>query len=161
MKSDDLKSFCMMGICNYQFLLLLAKKSNTFDYMDSMLAKIVADMFKSNEKILAVFVLGSAASGNMRPDSDIDLAVLPEGGEKLEAVDRIGISNSLSFELSRTVDLGEISSENLVYAREALLKGYPVYLKDEERMNLARANLLGMYIQYNLDRKEVLDAYTA
>ena len=67
---------------------------------------------------------------------------------------------TFSFKLSRTVDLGQISSENLVFAREALLKGRPVYMKDEEQMNLLRANLLGMYIQYNLDRKEVVDAYT-
>jgi len=51
--------------------------------------------------------------------------------------------------------------ENLLYAREALLKGYPVYQKDEDLMNLKRASLLGMYIQFNIDRKEVLDAYSA
>lgn len=57
------------------------------------------------------------------------------------------------------MDLGEISSRNLVYAREVLLTGIPVYRKDSERVDLLRANLLGMYIQFNLDRKEVLDAY--
>lgn len=140
--------------------MLLANNSNTFVYMVSKLERAVINTFKSHKKILAVFVLGSAVSGNMRPDSDIDLAVLPEGGESLDPIDRINIANSLSFELSRTVDLGEITSDNLVFAREALLKGRPLYVKDEQRMNLARANLLGMYIQYNLDRKEVLDAYT-
>ena len=64
-----------------------------------------------------------------------------------------------SCEMGRNVDLGEISSSNLVYAREAILKGKLLYTKNEEMTNLFRANLLGMYLQYNIDRQEVINAY--
>jgi uncharacterized protein len=59
------------------------------------------------------------------------------------------------------VDLGEISSANLVYSTEAFLTGVPVFQRNPERAALRRAALMGMYIQFNLDRKEVLDAYRA
>lgn len=113
------------------------------------------------EDILAVFLLGSAFRGDMRPDSDIDLGIMPEPGVKISALKRASLAGRLSLELKRTVDVGEISSKNLVYAREALLKSKLVYQKDLDRMNLYRATLLGMYIQFNLDRREVLSEYTA
>jgi uncharacterized protein len=120
----------------------------------------VTSLFAAHQDILAVFLLGSAVAGNFRSDSDIDLAILPEGGKRINVSDRLALSNALSYKFSRPVDLGQITSENLVFAREALLKGRPVFLRDPDRVNLIRANLLGMYIQFNLDRKEVVDAYT-
>ncbi len=127
--------------------------------MDLEIKKTVVAIFKEYNEVLAVFLIGSTASGNSRPDSDIDLAVLTDDGKSFNPVTRVNIANLLSYQLSKPVDLGQISSENLVFAREALLKGYPIFVRDEERMNMIRANLLGMYIQYNLDRKEVVDAY--
>ncbi|MBL7006554.1 MAG: nucleotidyltransferase domain-containing protein [Spirochaetia bacterium] len=127
--------------------------------MDLEIEKAVIAVFEEYNEVIAVFLIGSTASGNSRPDSDIDLAVLTDGGKSLNPVTRVNIANLLSYQLSKPVDLGQISSENLVFAREALLKGHPILVRDEERMNMIRANLLGMYIQYNLDRKEVVDAY--
>jgi len=95
----------------------------------------------------------------MRPDSDIDLGIMLEPGRNISSLTRVKLAGSLAYEMGRTVDIGEVSSNNLVYAREALLKGKLIYTKNEERTNLYRANLLGMYIQYNLDRQEVVNAY--
>ncbi len=97
----------------------------------------------------------------MRIDSDIDLAVMFEPGLSMNILERQDMANTLSYELKRTVDLGEISNRNLVYTREVLLTGIPVYVKDSDKVNLLRANLLGLYVQFNQDRKEVLDAYRA
>ena len=47
------------------------------------------------------------------------------------------------------------------YACEALFKGIPLFYRDEDRAKLMRANLLGMYLQFNRDRSEVLNAYRA
>ena len=97
----------------------------------------------------------------MRIDSDIDLALMFEPGLSMNILERQDMANTLSYELKRTVDLGEISNRNLVYTREVLLTGIPVYVKDSDKVNLLRANLLGLYVQFNQDRKEVLDAYRA
>ena len=110
--------------------------------------------------ILAVFLLGSAAIDTLRPDSDIDIGIIMEPGSLLGAVKRLELAGELSYKLGRTVDIGIVSSKNLVYAREALLKGKLLYSRDVERTNMIRANLLGMYIQFNIDRREVVNAYT-
>jgi len=104
---------------------------------------------------------GSFASDEQRAESDIDLALMLEAGAKLSSTERLKIANDLAYKLERTVDLGEISSANLVYSTEAFLTGVPVFQRNPERAALRRAALMGMYIQFNLDRKEVLDAYRA
>jgi uncharacterized protein len=129
--------------------------------MIKRIEEAVCKYFSTRENILAVFLLGSFQTGRNRPDSDIDIAVLPEGGSSLETSDLMLFTKDLSYEFARTVDIGIISSQHLVYAREALMKGMVLYVKDEDRMNLVRAYLLGMYLQFNLDRREVIDAYTA
>lgn len=111
------------------------------------------------EDILAVYLLGSALTGTLKYESDIDLGIMMEPGKKLSVLKRIELAGILSYELKRNVDMGEISSRNLIYAREALLKGIPVFQRDSEKVNLYRSNLLGLYIQFNFDRQEVLNAY--
>ncbi len=95
----------------------------------------------------------------MRADSDIDLAIMFEPGFSMDILERMDKAAKLSYELKHFIDLGEISNRNLVYAREVLLTGIPIYMKDSDKVNLVRANLLGLYVQFNQDRKEVLDAY--
>ncbi len=129
-----------------------------------MIQKITKSIEKLAERepfIVAVYLLGSILDDRLRADSDIDLAVMIDSGQKMRALKRADIAGSLSYELGRLVDLGEISSRNLVYAREALLKGKLIYQRDRDKVNLVRANLLGMYVQFNMDRQEVLDAYRA
>ena len=121
----------------------------------------VVEMSGNEPDILAVYLLGSIQNGNSRPDSDIDLGIMLEPGRKMSSLRRIELANKLSYELGRTVDMGEASSRNLVYTREALLKGHLLFQKDFNKTNLYRANLLGLYIQFNLDRQEVINAYRA
>ena len=119
------------------------------------------EIFSGDSRILAVYLLGSALRGNLGPESDIDLALMLEEGAKMSPLERLKIANHLAYKLGRLVDLGEISSANLVYSREAFLSGVPVFQRNPEKAALRRAGLMGMYIQFNLDRKEVLDAYRA
>ena len=121
----------------------------------------IVEMSGNEPDILAVYLLGSIQNGNSRPDSDIDLGIMLEPGRKMSSLRRIELANKLSYELGRTVDMGEVSSRNLVYTREALLKGHLLFQKDFNKTNLYRANLLGLYIQFNLDRQEVINAYRA
>jgi predicted nucleotidyltransferase len=130
------------------------------DFIESISAAVRTQVEK-DERILAVLLLGSAARGDMRPDSDIDLALMAVPGDKTDVLERSQMAGELSYELARSVDVGEISSKNLVYAREALLKGTLLFCRDIEKFNLARVSILGMYLQFNLDRKEILDAYRA
>ncbi len=121
--------------------------------------KSIQRLSDNEPDILASYLLGSTLNGSMRSDSDIDIGLMMEPGKKMSSMARAKLSGILSYEMGRTVDLGEISSGNLVYAREALLKGKLIYTKNKYRTDLYRANLLGMYLQYNMDRQEVVNAY--
>ncbi len=110
--------------------------------MVERIREVVSRYVAGKEHILAVFVLGSAVTGNLRPDSDIDLAVMAEQGISIPATEKMRWIGDLSFDLARTVDLGDIISTSLAYSREALLKGMAVYVKDEDRMACIRAAIL-------------------
>ncbi len=55
----------------------------------------IQEMFQGDSRVLAVFLMGSAAGNTMRADSDINLAILPEPG-----VQRICRNSFLHFDKS-------------------------------------------------------------
>jgi predicted nucleotidyltransferase len=116
----------------------------------------IIPLFEKDPRVLALYLLGSAHSGRMRPDSDIDMAVLIEGGLELPALERAELAASATMELGRDVDLGEISSRNLVYARQVILAGRRLY---SGRADLRETSLLGMYAGFFEERREVANAY--
>lgn len=128
--------------------------------MVERIREVVTSYFTDKKDVLAVFIFGSAITGFSRPESDIDLAVMTERGVHISAAEKMQWIQDLSYKLARIVDLGEINTKSLVFSREVLLKGESVYVKDEDRMSLIRVAILGMYLQYNMDRREVLNAYT-
>lgn len=114
-----------------------------------------------DNRVLAAYLLGSAASGRMRPDSDLDLALMTMPDAELSSLDRIALAASLGLDLGIVVDIGELSSRNLVYAKEAILAGRRIFTRDLFQADLTACTLLGMYFQFNEERREVLDAYRA
>lgn len=124
--------------------------------LDALVATLSRDT-----AIDAAYLLGSAVSGRMRPDSDVDIAVLPAAHRELTALDRGRLAAAISLDLGRVVDLGVLSSANLIYARQAILTGRRIYVRNPKRADLLAAALLGMYERFDLDRREVCDAYTA
>ena len=128
--------------------------------MDKETIKLTIKKYLINDSlILAVILLGSAKEGRMTKESDIDIAVILYPGEKLDSLKKMKLLKELSFELRKIVDIGEVSSKNLVYSREALLKGEIIFTKDKDLFENIRANLLGMYLQFNFERGEVINAY--
>ena len=105
--------------------------------------------------------MGSLLRGELRNDSDIDFGLLLLQGEKMDPLELNNLSNELSWELERNVDIGLINSKNLVYAKEALLRGKQIYARDKSEAGVMSAVLMGMYLRFNEDRKVVLDAYKA
>jgi predicted nucleotidyltransferase len=110
---------------------------------------------------LAWYVLGSVATGTMRSDSDLDLAVLPLPGVVLDRAELIRWAGSLAIEVGREVDVGVVESSNLVYAKEALTKGQRLVCSDPSLADRRASELLSLYLTFQEDRKEVLDAYRA
>lgn len=78
-------------------------------------AEVVADLFQHVEGVRAALVFGSAASGRMRPDSDVDVLVIADAadpGALGAAAVEVGIV------LGREVDLKRLTPAELRAERE-------------------------------------------
>ncbi|MBN2617192.1 MAG: nucleotidyltransferase domain-containing protein [Spirochaetales bacterium] len=128
------------------------------DIIEIIITKIT-EFVKKDSRILSVYLLGSYSKGTFRDSSDIDIGIIFYNESIINSFDIAKISSELTYELGKTVDVGIISSKNLVYASEAIYTGELIYTADRELDNIKKANLLGMYHRFNDDRKEILDAY--
>jgi predicted nucleotidyltransferase len=121
----------------------------------------IARQLDRDQRIQAAYLLGSAVSGRLRTDSDLDIAILPAAGTPWSARDTVELATDLSLIARRNVDLGVLSSQNLVYAAQALLTGERFFCRDEFQTDLAAATLLGLNAGFRFERKEIVDAYAA
>lgn len=127
--------------------------------LESDIAALTAAL-KKDERIVAAYVLGSALSGQMRPDSDIDIAVLPGPGIVFTQLERLFLNGLLEEQCRRPIDVGILHTGNLVYAREVVFRGKCLFCKDQAFHDLFVASALGLYAEYHAARKEIVNAYT-
>jgi len=120
----------------------------------------VQRVLEQHPAILAAYLHGSTAKGTTRPDSDVDIALLPNPGEHLPLKTRLGFAGELESVLGSPVDLGELSTRNLIYAKEVIENGKEIFTSNRFQSDLFMATSLAMYAELQQQRKEVLDAYT-
>ena len=118
------------------------------------------EVFEADLRLDAAYALGSVVRGELRTCSDIDIALLPASHLTLTAYDLLELAGRLTDIAGRPVDLGVLSSRNLVYAHQAILTGKCVWRRTGTSAEMRIATLLGLYIRFQFDRREVLDAYT-
>ncbi|NDC53796.1 MAG: nucleotidyltransferase domain-containing protein [Planctomycetia bacterium] len=111
--------------------------------------------------IAAAFLLGSAAEKRLRPDSDVDIAILPSDAAAMPLQKRLALSAALSGIVGREVDLGVLSTGNLVYAKEAVTRGVLMFERDHGVTARFAMYTLSMYASLQEARREVLRAYAA
>ncbi|MFM9058630.1 MAG: type VII toxin-antitoxin system MntA family adenylyltransferase antitoxin [Planctomycetaceae bacterium] len=113
------------------------------------------------ESVAAAYLLGSAATGRLRADSDIDIAVLTRGRGGLPAEERRALTSALAAIFGRPVDLGVLSTTNVVYAKEAVTTGRLLFERDRDAAARFAMLALSMYASLQEARREVLRAYAA
>jgi len=117
------------------------------------------DALAADPRITAAYLLGSAATGRLRPDSDIDLAVLPAAGLKFSLTDCLDLAAGLGPLRGRTVDVGVLGAHDVVYAAQAIAYGRCIFCRDRYQRDLFAATALGMYVNLKQERAEVERAY--
>lgn len=117
--------------------------------------------FSEEPGLLAVWLLGSAVSGRLRDDSDVDFALCyrPDIEFDFEAYGSLLLD--LESILDRKVDLGRIHSGNLVYAEQAIQTGELIYATDPQLALTIASRMHTLYLDLKLDRKVVEEAYCA
>lgn len=122
--------------------------------------KSIKQLLEKDDRILAAYLLGSAVKGEMRPDSDIDIALMLKPGKTILSVELIELASSMTIPAGRSVDLGIMTSQNLIYASQVILSGNRFLCRDEFQADLNAATLLGLTLQYKFERQEIVDGYT-
>lgn len=125
------------------------------------LAAELNHILRGTTTIAAAYVLGSAVTGRLRNDSDIDIALLPMAGQEISMQRRLALAGELEARWKRRVDVGVITARNLVYAREAILKGRRIVTLQKEYAEAAETRLLGLYLTFRQDREVVEKSYRA
>lgn len=121
----------------------------------------VVEVLQSCEAVEAAYLLGSAATGRLRADSDIDVAVLPRHRDPMSAADSVELTGRLVEVLGRPVDLGILTTSNVVYAKEAVATGRLIFERDHRLTARFAMLALSMYASLQEARREVLRAYAA
>lgn len=83
-----------------------------------------------------VYLFGSAARGDMRPGSDVDVAV--ESATRLSDRDLVALRTRLSAAFGRDVDLVDLSFATPLLARQILLEGIPLFGAERTRESFYR-----------------------
>ena len=123
--------------------------------------KQAKEILHGRPEIDAAYLHGSAAKGTMHSNSDIDIALLLVQGKTFPLLERLDCASRMESILGQTVDLGILSTGNLIYAKEVIAHGAELFSKNRFRANLFRATSLSMYAELQQQRKEVLHAYSA
>ena len=104
----------------------------------------------------AVYVFGSAATGRIRSDSDLDLAILPSA--PISALKLFEARMQLAEIVRRDVDLIDLSSASTVLCKEVLAGGRLLYETDVLRRAEFEMYSLSDYARLNEERAPVLTA---
>jgi predicted nucleotidyltransferase len=119
------------------------------------------DALRNCPAVEAAYLLGSAASDSLRADSDVDVAVLPRRPEGIFPEQRLALTAELACVFGRAVDLGVLSTVNVVYAKEAVATGRLIFERDHLVTARFAMLTLSMYAALQEARREVLRAYAA
>ena len=101
-----------------------------------------------------IYLFGSMAHGDLRPDSDVDIAILAD--RELDVVRLFERAQELARSLRRSVDLVDLRGTTDVLAKEVVATGVVLYAADESFRRQYEGQVLRRYAQLNEDRRPVL-----
>ncbi|MFM8952461.1 MAG: hypothetical protein ACKOOF_05275 [Planctomycetaceae bacterium] len=87
--------------------------------------------------------------------------MLPLSPNGLQLTERLSLAAELNRLVGREVDLGVLTTRNLVYAKEAVPHGRRIFDRDHSTTATFEIYALSMYASLQEARREVLLAYAA
>jgi uncharacterized protein len=107
--------------------------------------------------LVAVWLYGSAARGELRADSDVDLALLATC--PLDAYEVFLAAQELAAQLHRDVDLVDLSRVGTVLRSQVVVHGRRIHTASEPKAARFEMYTLSDYARLNEERKQVVDAF--
>ncbi|MFZ3015118.1 MAG: nucleotidyltransferase domain-containing protein, partial [Nitrospira sp.] len=103
---------------------------------------------------IALYRFGSQANGNIRPESDVDLAVL--ACYPIPALRRFDLAQELAAQLHRDVDLVDLRSASTVMRMQVISTGECLDAQDEAAQREFEMYAYSDYARLNEERREIL-----
>ena len=122
-------------------------KTITVDYLISSLRDILPDC-------QAIYRFGSWGTDAERPESDIDLAVLPS--HPLDPVHRWELAQRIASLAGRDVDLVDLTSASTVLRMQIVSQGERLYCADIDRVEQFENIIFSSYAKLNEERRGIL-----
>lgn len=119
----------------------------------------MVEIIQQDNRISAAYLIGSVARRAARNGSDIDIAILPDPSSHFSGLDTLKLSARLGECSHLPADVGVLSTDNLVYSKEAVLRGTCIYVRDKGYHELFVATVLGLYVALKAERKEIENSY--
>jgi predicted nucleotidyltransferase len=123
--------------------------------MDAATTEAIREILADSEP-LAVYVFGSTAMGRVRPDSDLDLAIL--AAKSISPHRLLESRLRLSESIGRDVDLIDLSASSTVLRKEVVGSGRLLYETDRVRREEFEMYALSDYARLNEEREPILIA---
>ncbi len=115
----------------------------------SVIAAEVSPVLSGFSEIVAAYLFGSAAAGQMRPDSDVDIAILLDQESN---IDRKKILESLLPRLCRPlradVHLLILNDASYLVRSQVLNKGRLIYVKNSRQLALFRMKSVVFFAEF-------------
>lgn len=108
--------------------------------------------------LVALYRFGSMERGVVRPESDIDLAVLPR--EALPELHRFELAQELAIQLHRDVDLINLRSASTVMRMQVLSTGSCLTSENEQARREFEMYAYSDYARLNEERGMILKGIT-
>ncbi len=104
--------------------------------------------------ISEMYIYGSYIRGELKEDSDIDIAI--SGSYTIDQ--RVLLSSTLSTVFHRNIDLILFDNIDTVFKTEIINTGKLVYTEDSNKSDSMEFKILANYLTLEEDRKVVIDA---
>lgn len=117
--------------------------------------ELAALIASSGIELVALYVFGSVASGDARPGSDVDLALL--GREPLTGEQRFELRQALEEALARDVDLVDMRRAPTVLQLQVVTKGRLLAERDRTERVIFEDFVFSSYARLNEERREILE----
>lgn len=124
----------------------------------SKIKENVRSCLNSKEGIAAVALFGSQVTGQLRDDSDVDIAVLFEPNQVPSPLDIVGLREKISDQISKDVDLVCLNTCSPIIGMQILQHGEVVILKNKTLYNKYLIRLFTDYHDLKRMRKPAENA---
>ncbi|HET8761066.1 MAG TPA: nucleotidyltransferase domain-containing protein [Nitrospiria bacterium] len=122
----------------------------TFPYKDAVI-RCVRDRLPD---VRAIYRYGSAGTERERPDSDVDIAVLPAA--PLSPETRLALSGDLGGVMGRSVDLVDLLAAPTVLRAHIVASGERLFCADERACAVFEDYAFSSYAKFSDERRELV-----